>query len=125
MKKHLFFLTVAILLMPISSQALDDIAHSNGGSASLKLKNSGLGQNDDRSPGPQQLICQYSSESITINFPADVELITITIGESYAPIWIGDVTASEPTATFPPVSGTQLVTCTTEAGQIYSDYLSF
>lgn len=116
-------MTALALSLPLTAPALDDIMHSEGRTAILK----GGSTEDptDRKPGPNQLICYYTTGSIAINFPAEIDHLTISIGEPTAPVWTGEVTATDPVATFPAISGERLVTCTTDEGSLYSGYLSF
>lgn len=128
MKKLYTLLTLILfaLITPQQSLAIDDIMrYSAVRTGTIKKGNSGGNSNDDRSSGPQQLICHYSSESITINFPAGIESITITIGETSCPTWMGEVSADAPTAELPSLSGDFLVTCYTDTQQLYSGYLYF
>lgn len=126
MKKLLITLMLSTAVA-LSATAIDDIAH-NEGQRTLHLhreKGGNIGQTNDRSPAPQYIICHYSSESITLNFPSGVDCITISIGPEYSPLWSGIVTAEQPTAQLPSLTGEQLVNCQTDTDVLYSGYLTF
>lgn len=112
------------IVFALSATALDDIAHGEGQNTSL-LKKEKTDDNNDRSPSPQYIICHYSSESITLNFPAGVDCITVTIGPEYSPLWSGIVAADQPTAELPSLTGEQLVNCRTDTDVLYTGYLTF
>lgn len=113
-----------ITLLSFSAGALDDISHGDG-QKTVYITKDNSDTDDDRNPGPQSIICHYSSESITLNFPADVECITISIGPEYAPIWTGTVTAEQPTAQLSAITGEHRVSCHTDTDVLYTGFLTF
>lgn len=124
MKKLLITLMLSTAAA-FSAIAIDDIAHGEGRSTYILKKGEKTGHINDRSPAPQYIICHYSSESITLNFPSGVDCITISIGPEYSPLWSGIVTADQPTAQLPSLTGEQLVNCQTDTDVLYSGYLTF
>lgn len=126
MKKLLITLILSTAVI-LPGTAIDDIAHNEGQRTLLlhKEKGENTGQTNDRNPGPQYIICHYSSESITLNFPSGVDCITISIGPEYSPLWSGIITADQPTAQLPSITGEQLVNCQTDTNALYSGYLTF
>lgn len=69
--------------------------------------------------------CNYCQGYISLEIPSDIEAVEVTIEDNSMVVWSGVLTPDFPESDIPYLSGEFLITCTTDAGDVYQGILVF
>ncbi len=69
--------------------------------------------------------CNYCQGYISLEIPFDIEAVEVTIEDNSMIVWSGVLTPDFPESDIPYLSGEFLITCTTDAGDVYQGILVF
>lgn len=81
--------------------------------------------NRPNAPSRVFIECAYGEGFIELSFPAGVETIDAAIYAGESPVWVGQLTADEPSAEIPTLNGEHVITCTSDLEQTFSGLLYF
>lgn len=69
--------------------------------------------------------CNYCQGYISLEIPSDIEAVEVAIEDNSMVVWSGVLTPDFPESDIPYLSGEFLITCTTDAGDVYQGILVF
>ena len=69
--------------------------------------------------------CSYCQGYISLEIPSDIEAVEVAIEDNSMVVWSGVLTPDFPESDIPYLSGEFLITCTTDAGDVYQGILVF
>lgn len=69
--------------------------------------------------------CNYCQGYISLEIPSDIEAVEVAIEDNSMVMWSGVLTPDFPESDIPYLSGEFLITCTTDAGDVYQGILVF
>ena len=69
--------------------------------------------------------CSYCQGYISLEIPSDIEAVEVAIEDNSMVMWSGVLTPDFPESDIPYLSGEFLITCTTDAGDVYQGILVF
>lgn len=69
--------------------------------------------------------CNYCQGYISLEIPSDIDAVDVTIEDNLTTVWNGVLTPDFPESDIPYLSGEYLITCTTDAGDVYEGILNF
>lgn len=69
--------------------------------------------------------CNYCQGYISLEIPSDIEAVEVAIEDYSMVVWSGVLTPDFPESDIPYLSGEFLITCTTDAGDVYQGILVF